>query len=99
MKTESYFLKQYQIYIYFLTMTRSFQGDTNAGFWDTDSFAMEMNTFLGTNISREEVVIEAGDRCYGGLLSSFHMGGYSKVLAAIGDHELGECTFLIFFNQ
>ena len=82
-----------------LTLTRSFQGDTNAGFWDTDSFAIEMNTFLGTNVSREEIVIEAGDRCYGGLLSSFHMGGYSKVLAAIGDHELGKYKLLIVFRH
>lgn len=54
-----------------------------------------MNTFLGANVSREEVVIKAGDRCYGGLLSSFHMGGYPKVLAAIGDHELGKYKLLM----
>lgn len=64
-------------------------GDTNAGFWDTDEFYSKMIVFLGKNISREQAVLEAGNRCYSGLLSSFRFGGYPNVLAAIGDHELG----------
>ena len=65
-------------------------GDTNAGFWDKDSFVEQMRLFLGDeSLSRQQTVLEAGDRCYSGLLSSFRYGGYSNVLVAIGDHELG----------
>jgi len=49
-----------------------------------------MTEFVGKNLSREEVVLTAGDRCYGGLLSSFRFGGYPNVIVAIGDHELGD---------
>ena len=44
----------------------------------------------GQNLSRESIVLEAGDRCYGGLLSTFRFGGYPNVIVAIGDHELGD---------
>lgn len=75
-------------------------GDTNAGFWDRDDFVSEMRSEVGLNLSRGDVVLEAGDRCYSGLLSSFHSGGYPNVLAAIGDHELGKClTLLAFFAK
>ena len=65
-------------------------GDTNAGFWHTEEFQNKMNEFLGQSLEDEAVVLEGGNRCYSGLLSSFRFGGYSNVLAAIGDHELGE---------
>lgn len=64
-------------------------GDTNAGFWDRDNFYEEMKTDVGQNLSREAAVLEAGNRCYSGLLSSFRSAGYPNVVAAIGDHELG----------
>ena len=71
-------------------------GDTNAGFWDTSEFLSEMRSHVGIDISQEQAVLEAGDRCYSGLLSSFRFGGYSNVLVAIGDHELGEWELYIF---
>lgn len=54
-------------------------GDTNAGFWSTDSFHEKMNNDLGYNISKERAVLMGGQRCYNGLLSSFRKGGYWKV--------------------
>ena len=64
-------------------------GDTNAGFWAKESFREEMSADIGYPISQENAVLEAGKRCYKGLLSSFRHGGYWKVLVAFGDHEAG----------
>jgi len=65
-------------------------GDTNAGFWDKESFVDKLSEYLDRDLSPADAVLEAGNLCYSGLLSTFRSAGYSKVLVAIGDHELGD---------
>jgi hypothetical protein len=65
-------------------------GDTNAGFWSTESFRQEMSDHVGYAVSENDAVLMAGERCYKGLLNSFRHGGYWNVLVAFGDHEGGE---------
>ena len=71
-------------------------GDTNAGAWDRTVFKRALATDMGKeDLTREEAVLEAGRRCYGGMMSSFRHGGYSKVLLAHGDHEAGMFHFYV----
>ena len=60
-------------------------GDCNAGHWDRPEFINEY--FPGS--TPEAAILRAGQLCYSGLIDSFKKGGYSKLLIAIGDHELG----------
>ncbi len=65
-------------------------GDTNAGFWSTEAFRERMSEDIGYSVTNEFAVLEAGRRCYGGVLDTFRKGGYWKVLVAFGDHEAGK---------
>ena len=64
-------------------------GDTNAGFWDRQSFQQEFKKYFQSDLSPSEIVMEAGKRCYSGMLEVFKEGGYSNLLVAYGDHEAG----------
>jgi hypothetical protein len=61
-------------------------GDSNGGHWDTPNFIK--NNFPGA--TPEESVLEAGRLCYSGMINSFREGGYSRLIMAIGDHEVGD---------
>ena len=61
-------------------------GDNNGGHWDTPAFIK--NNFPGS--SPEEAVLKAGHLCYAGMIQAFKEGGYSKLLMAVGDHEMGD---------
>ena len=65
-------------------------GDTNAGFWSTESFRKLMSEDVGYDVTNEFAVHEAGRRCYKGVLDTFRKGGYWRVLIAVGDHEAGD---------
>lgn len=61
-------------------------GDSNGGHWDTPKFVKK--NFPGA--TAEESVLEAGRLCYSGMIKAFRDGGYSKLIMAVGDHELGD---------
>jgi len=66
-------------------------GDTNSGKWDKYSFQQKFLQDIGKeNMTDEDIVLEAGRRCYGGMLRTFRVAGYAKVLLAHGDHEAGD---------
>jgi hypothetical protein len=65
-------------------------GDTNSGPWTRNDFQQRFQNFLGKRMTESEIVLEAGKRCYQGMLHSFRLGGYAKVLLAHGDHEAGD---------
>lgn len=64
-------------------------GDTNAGKWYTYSFRQNLKNLTGKYHSNKETVLEAGNRCYSGMYSSFRSAGYWKLLMSFGDHEAG----------
>lgn len=61
-------------------------GDSNGGHWDRPGFIKK--NFPGA--TPEEAVLKAGHLCYSGMIDSFRKGGYSTLLMAVGDHELGD---------
>jgi len=61
-------------------------GDSNGGHWDRPGFIK--NNFPGA--TPEESILEAGRLCYSGMIRSFREGGYSKLIMAVGDHEMGD---------
>lgn len=61
-------------------------GDSNGGHWDTPNFIK--NNYPGA--TPEESVLNAGKLCYSGMIDSFREGGYSKLIMAVGDHEVGD---------
>ncbi|VGO19760.1 LamG-like jellyroll fold domain-containing protein [Pontiella sulfatireligans] len=61
-------------------------GDSNGGHWDTPKFIKQ--NFPGA--SPEESVKKAGHLCYSGMIDAFRDGGYSKLIMAVGDHEMGD---------
>ncbi len=61
-------------------------GDSNGGHWDTPKFIK--NNFPGA--TPEESVLEAGRLCYSGMMDAFREGGYSTLIMAVGDHEMGD---------
>ena len=61
-------------------------GDSNGGHWDTPKFIKSFNPQL----SPSEAILAAGKLCYDGMISSFKKGGYSKLIMAVGDHEMGD---------
>jgi hypothetical protein len=65
-------------------------GDTNSGKWIRAEFQTRLQNALGKQMTDSEIVLEAGKRCYAGMLHSFRLGGYAKVLLAHGDHEAGD---------
>ena len=61
-------------------------GDSNGGHWDTSKFIKKFKQGL----KPEESILQAGKLCYDGMISSFKKGGYSKLIMAVGDHEVGD---------
>jgi hypothetical protein len=61
-------------------------GDSNGGHWNTAAFIR--NNHPGT--TPEEAILKAGHLCYSGMIDSFRKGGYSTLIMAVGDHELGD---------
>ena len=61
-------------------------GDSNVGHWDTKQFIKSFNPKL----TPAESILQAGKLCYSGMASAFKEAGYSKLLMAVGDHELGD---------
>ncbi|VGO11972.1 hypothetical protein PDESU_00520 [Pontiella desulfatans] len=61
-------------------------GDSNGGHWDTPNFIK--NNYPGA--TPEEAILKAGHFCYSGMVDSFRKGGYSRLIMAVGDHEIGD---------
>lgn len=61
-------------------------GDSNGGHWDTPQFIKK--NFPGA--TAEESVLKAGHYCYSGMIDAFRRGGYSRLIMAVGDHEMGD---------
>ena len=61
-------------------------GDSNRGHWDTPGFISKFNP----NLSPEQTILQAGKRCYEGMIDTFQKGGYDRLLMAVGDHEVGD---------
>ncbi len=61
-------------------------GDSNVGHWDTKQFIKSFNPKL----TPAESILQAGELCYSGMVDAFKEAGYSKLLMAVGDHELGD---------
>lgn len=60
-------------------------GDTNSGHWYKREFldALDVDT-------PEEAVLKAGKQCYQSMIFMFNKAGYSTLLMAVGDHEVGD---------
>lgn len=66
-------------------------GDTNAGQWHKPQLRKTLGDLLhGEPLTPQQTVLEAGKRCYGGMLNAFRLGGYANVLLSHGDHEAGK---------
>jgi arylsulfatase A-like enzyme len=61
-------------------------GDSNKGHWDTDQFIKSFKPGL----TPAQAILQAGELCYSGMVDAFKEAGYSKLLMAVGDHELGD---------
>jgi len=61
-------------------------GDSNVGHWDTEKFIRSFKPGL----TPAEAILQAGKLCYSGMVDAFKEAGYSKLLMAVGDHELGD---------
>ncbi|MEW6997785.1 LamG domain-containing protein [Colwelliaceae bacterium BS250] len=61
-------------------------GDSNGGHWDTPKFIKKFNSKL----TAEQAILQAGKLCYDGMIDTFQRGGYSNLLMAVGDHEVGD---------
>lgn len=61
-------------------------GDSNRGHWDTPQFIESFNPEL----TPAEAILQAGELCYTGMVNAFNEAGYSKILMAVGDHEVGD---------
>ncbi|MGB0413844.1 MAG: LamG-like jellyroll fold domain-containing protein [Coraliomargarita sp.] len=61
-------------------------GDSNIGHWDTPAFIQSFNPQL----TPAEAILRAGELCYGGMVDAFSEAGYSTILMAVGDHEVGD---------
>ena len=61
-------------------------GDAVTGHWERPGFIK--NNCPGA--TPEESVLKAGSICYSSLISVFRKGGYSKLIMAVGDHEVGD---------
>jgi hypothetical protein len=61
-------------------------GDSNTGHWDESGFIK--SNFPGATPA--ESILKAGKLCYEGMIDSFRKGGYSKLIMAVGDHEMGD---------
>jgi len=61
-------------------------GDSNGGHWDTPKFIKKFNKKL----TAKQSILQAGKLCYDGMIDTFDRGGYSNLLMAVGDHEVGD---------
>jgi len=61
-------------------------GDNNVGHWDTPAFIRKFKRGL----SPAQSILQAGELCYSGMVGAFKEAGYSRLLMAVGDHELGD---------
>ena len=61
-------------------------GDNNVGHWDTPAFIRKFKRGL----SPAQSILQAGELCYSGMVNAFKEAGYSRLLMAVGDHELGD---------
>ena len=61
-------------------------GDSNKGHWDTDKFIKSFNPKL----TPAEAILQAGELCYTGMVNAFNEAGYTQLLMAVGDHEVGD---------
>jgi Concanavalin A-like lectin/glucanases superfamily len=61
-------------------------GDSNVGHWDTKQFIKSFKPGL----TPADSILQAGELCYTGMVEAFNEAGYSKLLMAIGDHEVGD---------
>ena len=61
-------------------------GDCNGGHWDDENFIARFNPAL----TPAEAILQAGALCYAGMVNAFNEAGYSKLLMAVGDHEVGD---------
>lgn len=61
-------------------------GDSNGGHWDTPKFIKKFNAKL----TPKQSILQAGKLCYEGMIDTFERGGYSNLLMAVGDHEVGD---------
>ena len=61
-------------------------GDSNGGHWDTDQFIQSFKPGL----TPAEAILQAGELCYTGMVDAFNEAGYSTLLMAVGDHEVGD---------
>jgi len=61
-------------------------GDSNVGHWDTPAFIKGFKPGL----TPAESILHAGELCYTGMVDAFEKAGYSRLLMAVGDHELGD---------
>jgi len=61
-------------------------GDSNKGHWDTPAF---IKTFK-RGLTPAQSILQVGELCYSGMVDAFKEAGYSKLLMAVGDHELGD---------
>jgi len=71
-------------------------GDTLVGgSWDTDKFRNEFDSSL----SYADTILQAGKKCFSGMLSSFRAGGYWKLVVAYGDGDAGDSPWLVDSNK
>jgi hypothetical protein len=61
-------------------------GDSNKGHWDTPQFIKQFRPGL----TPAESILQAGELCYSGMVDAFKEAGYTRLLMAVGDHELGD---------
>jgi hypothetical protein len=61
-------------------------GDSNKGHWDTPAFIRSFEPGL----TPAESILQAGELCYTGMVDAFKEAGYTRLLMAVGDHELGD---------
>jgi len=61
-------------------------GDSNSGHWVSKAF---INKFE-KGLTPEQAILKAGRLCYSGMIDTFRRGGYSRLLMAVGDHEMGD---------
>jgi len=61
-------------------------GDSNSGHWDMPKFIKRFNAAL----TPKQAILQAGKLSYDGMIDTFQQGGYSKLLMAVGDHEVGD---------
>ena len=61
-------------------------GDSNVGHWDRENFIKGFKPGL----TPAESIRQVGEFCYTGMVGAFNEAGYSTLLMAVGDHELGD---------